>query len=178
MKLLISAHNDDETLFAAFTILREKPLVVVVFDSYVQPARGIPGTTADARRAETRAACNVLGVECEFIGFRDDQPPSLEALRSQIQSLEAGRIWAPAFEASGHDHHNLVADACKGLPVVDRYLTYTRLHGKSIGPKKVPIERPQWIGLKLKALSCYESQFQEATGCAPHFLRGTEEYYL
>jgi len=33
MKLLLSPHNDDECLFAAYTLMREKPLVIVVTDS-------------------------------------------------------------------------------------------------------------------------------------------------
>ena len=40
--LFISPHNDDETLFGAFTLCREAAdiQVVVVFDGHVQASRG------------------------------------------------------------------------------------------------------------------------------------------
>lgn len=178
MKLFVSPHNDDETIFGAFTILRERPLVVVVFDSFIQPARGIPGTTAAERRAETAAACQILGVECQFIGYRDDQPPHADAIRGRLELFGVAEVWAPCTEMDGHEHHNLVARACLGLPgAKDFYLTYTK-RGKSTNGRKVPYE-PHWIGLKLRALAEYKSQFQPATGCAPHFIgRSLEEYYL
>lgn len=189
MKLFISPHNDDECLFGAFTLLREKPLVVVVFDSYVQPARGIPGTDAEARRNETRAACQILGVECEFLGYRDDAD-EFELTRIQKCIIEdiCGRcpsdIWFPAYEENGHAHHNLVAAACSHVAqkypvrVGGQFLTYTRTRGKSTNGRKVPYE-PEWVGLKFKALSCYQSQFQAATGCVEHFIaRSLEEYVL
>lgn len=56
MKLLISPHNDDETLFAAFTIMRERPVVLVVFDSEVQVLRGFADCDAVTRRNETMHA--------------------------------------------------------------------------------------------------------------------------
>jgi hypothetical protein len=38
VKLLLAPHNDDETLFAAYTCLRERPKVVVILRSFVRPA--------------------------------------------------------------------------------------------------------------------------------------------
>lgn len=170
MKILVSPHNDDESLFAAFTILREKPLVLVVFDSYVQPALGIPGTDAETRRNETRAACEILGVQCEFLGFRDDGTPGPMHVKRLIQQHNPTQVWCPAYEEGGHDHHNLVAHACNGLPgVEERYLTYRRGFGKSTSARKVAYE-PEWVGLKLRALACYRSQWHPQTGCAPHFI--------
>ena len=37
MKILLAPHNDDEALFAAYTIMREHPLVIVVTDGYRLP---------------------------------------------------------------------------------------------------------------------------------------------
>ena len=59
--LFLSPHNDDETLFGAFTIMKEKPIVCVVFDSYVQVARGNAGATASRRRNETLRALGEFG---------------------------------------------------------------------------------------------------------------------
>lgn len=177
-KIILDVHGDDCALFSCWTLLREKPLVMVVFDSYVQPARGIPGTDAETRRAETIAACKVLGVPYQFLGFRDDQLPRMQDLLVRIDSYGADQIWAPAYEDDGHEHHNLVARACGAFKIEQSYLTYTRTRGKSTNGRKVPYE-PEWVGLKFKALSCYQSQFQAATGCVEHFIaRSLEEYVL
>lgn len=181
--ILISPHNDDEAIFASFSVLRERPLVVVVFDSYVQENRGFP-ITATQRRMETRAAMNVLGTRCGFLGFRDDAPPSKEVLTNAIRELISGRdegevkLYAPAFEKDGHAHHNLVAEACAPLEPVESYLTYTPA-GKSVSKRPVSIGDGRWIALKHKALACYESQLTlvPGLGCWPHFMRDMTEYY-
>src|ERR1700761_7258541 len=162
-KLFVSPHNDDEVLFGCFTLLREKPLVVVVFDSYVQPARGIPGADAVSRRKESQRACKILGIEVKFLGLPDLGSVYLGTVRAHIQAFAdvSDGMYAPAFEQDGHPQHNLVAQACDGLPVVERYLTYTT-RGKSTSERKVPYE-PAWVALKLRALACYESQFHPAT---------------
>jgi LmbE family N-acetylglucosaminyl deacetylase len=100
--IFISPHNDDETLFGAFTILRTLPLVVVVFDSYAQEQRGNPVTWRQ-RRAETLAACEILGVRAIFLGF-SDADPSITAGDVRARLLGAlgaynEAVFAPAAEA-------------------------------------------------------------------------------
>jgi LmbE family N-acetylglucosaminyl deacetylase len=150
--ILVSPHNDDAVLFASFTIQREKPLVVVVFDSYVQPARGFAGCSKGARRSEDSRALTELGIRPDvwYLGFRDDAEMTME-LQGRIQQgiLEIrhflGRehpaddncipLWAPAYEDGGHEQHNTVALACMGLNTpetpVHQYLTYRRGKVKS-----------------------------------------------
>lgn len=181
MAIFISPHNDDETLFGAFTILRTLPLVVVVFDSYAQEQRGNPVTWRQ-RRAETLAACEILGVRAIFLGF-SDADPSITAGDVRARLLGAlgaynEAVFAPAAEPDGHDQHNLVAAAVDDGPGVCRYLTYQREAGKSTSANAVPVLKPEWIGLKLRALACYESQWAPRLGCYPHFLRDQTEYYL
>lgn len=179
MKLLVAPHNDDEVLFGCFSILREKPLVVVVFDGYVQQNRGLK-ITAEQRRDETRAACAILGVQVEFLGFRDDAPPTCEDIAIELLKRYQGfEVWAPAWEAKGHPQHNMVACACDAMLVKDRYLTYTTA-GKSTNEyKPVPILDGSWIALKLRAMACYESQMSldPRVACWPHFTRDQTEYY-
>jgi LmbE family N-acetylglucosaminyl deacetylase len=180
LKLFVAPHNDDETLFGCWTLLREKPLVVVVFDGHVQASRGF-GVSAEQRRAETRAACNILGVEVGFLGFSDADPPGDVDLYHRLAGLygHAEAVYAPANENGGHAQHNLVHRACLCLTNVnrrERYLTYTKA-GKSTSERPVPFEG-SWIGLKLRALACYESQFDVRLGCQPHFIgRSLLEYY-
>jgi LmbE family N-acetylglucosaminyl deacetylase len=177
VKLLVAPHNDDECLFACWSILRDKPLVVVVFDGHVQQNRGL-AITPEQRIAESKAACQILGVEVDFLGLRDDQPPSADVIRTLLEQRYGAHdgVYVPAWEEDGHHQHNLVAEACIGLPVVERYLTYTTA-GKSTSKREVPFEG-SWIGLKLRALACYESQFDVRCGCQPHFIgRSLLEYY-
>lgn len=178
--IFLSPHNDDETLFGAFTLLREKPLVVIVFDSFVQPSRGNPGTEWTVRRAESIAACKILGCEVEFLGFSDgDDHVSADAIRRRINvaGLMRQKVFAPAVELGGHAQHNLVAASIENGPKVTRYMTYTPA-GKSTSGHVVPILEPGWIGLKLQALACYGSQWAPRLGCYPHFLRDQTEYYV
>ncbi len=174
MKLFISPHNDDETLFGAFTILRERPLVLIVYDSWIQFRRGDP-ITALNRRNESSAAMKILGAEVRFCGLSDEQlsiPDCEAALRPYTDSQ---RVWAPAFELNGNPHHNLVARVAELLfPKCQRYMTYTSA-GKSLGIP-VPIDAG-WTLKKLQALACYESQSQLAA-TRDFFLNDQREYYL
>ena len=181
--IFLSPHNDDETLFGAFTLLRERPRVIVIFDGFAQGGRGIP-ITFQQRRFETKAACQILGCPPpQFACFRDDDPTvTPNHIRSRvgqmIDRLAGKEIYAPAMEAGGHKQHNMVAEAFGLVPGVKRYLTYTD-RGKSVRPNEVPILQPEWIGLKLKALAVYNSQFDPRTGCAEHFIgRSLREYML
>jgi len=180
--ILIQSHDDDAFLFACFTAIRARPLIVTVFDSYAQPARGIPGTSAVERDGETAEACYILGLEEVRLGFRDDMQVSpdqvWQRLKDVVPDVRDMPKYLPAFEDGGHEQHNIVAQACS-INVIERYLTYTREPcQKSTSAREVSILEPEWIGLKLKALACFGSQFQPATGCAEHFLRSQKEYYL
>jgi LmbE family N-acetylglucosaminyl deacetylase len=181
VSIFISPHNDDETLFGAFTILRERPLVVIVFDSHVQEARGLR-VDWKQRRHETRKALDILGGQVCYLGLSDADPGVTEAVIREALFKTLGRlsepVFAPASEEAGHAQHNMVAEAT-AFPGVRRYLTYTA-RGKSIVGRPVPIESPDWIRRKLEALACYTSQFSldPRMGCYPHFLRDQTEYYL
>jgi len=172
MKLLISPHNDDEALFASFTILRERPVVLIVYDSWIQYRRG-DGITAEQRRQESVRAADILGVEITFCGLSDERTDPAECLAALSPFASASQVWAPAFERQGNRHHNLVATAAQSIfPVVNKYMTYTE-RGKSRGVP-VPIA-PGWILKKIKALACYESQI-ELPQTRDFFLQDQYEY--
>jgi LmbE family N-acetylglucosaminyl deacetylase len=188
MKLFVSPHNDDETLFGAFTILREQPVVLIVFDSYVQQKRGLPGWMHQ-RRNESIAALKILGIPENKILFgclndsRDVDVTRLgDLIYAATSNLKLDEIYLPAFEENGHHQHNLVAHVTFprsiGIVPVKRYLTYTT-KGKSVSNNPVSIENPIWIAKKLQALACYTSQMNldPRMGCWPHFLRSQEEFY-
>lgn len=203
MKLLISPHNDDETLFAAFTIMKERPLVCIVFDSYVQVARGNRRADAITRRMETMVALQYMEIIAApiFVGLRDDQP-DYEYLRTWLKERRDGPIEVsggfvgynqidgiicPAWEQGGHEQHNGVARVCRDLwPSEQRteYLTYTRTRGRSRtvlnehGNERAAqevIPTPDMIARKHRALACYKSQM-EVENCRDWFLGDLREY--
>lgn len=181
-KLFVSPHNDDAVLFGAFTLMSERPAVLTVFDSYVQPGRGFLMCSAELRRGEDIAAIGLLGLPVNFAGVRDDLP--IESARVAVYwALRAvpsvDEVWLPAVEEDGHAQHNLVGEV--GLDVfrgarVHRYLTYTE-QGKSVGGRRVECSGGM-IRRKLQALVCYRTQFEPGLGCGEHFVRDQNEYVL
>lgn len=187
MKLFISPHNDDAVLFGTFTLLRERPVVVTVFDSYVQVERGYSQAHRTQRRAEDLAAMKILGCILNFGMVPDNEVA--ESVRGKIQASMSHwqgvtDVWLPAVEAGGHVQHNLVGEI--GLDLfgsmfsrakVHRYLTYTE-EGKSTAGLKVPCTGAMVLK-KLQALACYQSQIEiDALWCWPHFMRDQTEYVL
>lgn len=163
MDLFLSPHNDDETLFGAFTILRHRPHVVVCLKSQVQEDRY--GITAATREAETTLALEIL------------QAPSWEQLKTKDSGSFAGdllddfrmlesryaprRVFAPAYEEGGHEQHNGVARLSYSVfgSRVCPYFTYVRGLGRRGNTTRAEVSfEPEWLALKLRAMACYESQ--------------------
>lgn len=182
MKLFVSPHNDDEVLFGSFTILREKPHVAIVFDSFNQQKRGLPILT-EQRRNETVQGLSYLGVpknHIMFLGFQDsDYTVTSLAITNTIRVCGSyTEIYIPASEPLGNVQHNLVSAIEVPGANICHYMTYTT-QGKSTSAYPVKIENGSWISKKLRAMSCYESQMtlDPRCGCYPHFLRDMTEYY-
>lgn len=171
MKLFLSPHNDDETLFGAYTLLRHHPLVLVCFDG--RRRRGY--VSSAERERETAAAMEILG--CPFIQMHIPcDPPDWEALRDELIKYDPTNVWAPLPEDDGHSHHNGVGSLAMQLwPArTSYYATYTMFGGKTtLGDKVEPEEG--WPELKRRALNCYRSQWSKP-GTAPHFERDQDEY--
>ena len=165
-KLFLSPHNDDEVLFGAYTIMREKPLVVIVTDSYIQQERGDKATT-EQRIEETKEAMKILGAEVEFLHIPDKSFTKKELVRA-LFPYKAKTVYAPAIEEGGNWIHCAVGRVADGIfPNVQHYNTYVAGNDKTQGsiliyPTKEEKE------LKRKALRCYKSQLKIPT-CANFF---------
>ena len=177
MKLLVSPHNDDECLFAAYTLMREKPLVVIVTDSDVHVAEGI---TAHDRREESTRACEMLGVPVVFLGLKDGtlelQKAELKRRLEPFASQPWIHIYAPAIQG-GHRDHDAVGEVVSSMfSPVSYYATYApgecfTPSGREIAPTPEEVER------KNRALDCYPSQIQLAlTQSRFDTVRGKSEY--
>lgn len=164
--LWISPHNDDETLFGAYTLMRYHPVVLVVTDSYIQFERG-DGITAEQRRQETLAAMRLLGCPVVWGGIRDADLNEYNC-RNLFESFENfDRVYAPMVQG-GNVHHDIIGTvAAQMFPNLIRYPTYTKTElwtpeGVSVIPE------PDEIILKNKALDCYQSQIN-LPSTRPHF---------
>lgn len=165
MKLLISPHNDDESLFAAYTLIRERPLVIIVTDSFVQWNRG-DSITAQQRWDETVRAMEYLSCPTVRLGIKDTELTK-ERLKEELKRFCGfDKVYAPAKQG-GHPHHDLCAEVVMEL-FQDRasyYTTYTKTDLYTTGDIEIKPTQEE-IELKNKALSCYESQIRINK---PHF---------
>ncbi len=163
MKLLLAPHPDDETLFATYTLLEHHPLVVFCYPG--APRHGTP----EQRMTEAAAAMRILG--CDFL------PPPDGDLEATLALYDPEHVWAPYPEPGGHSAHNRIGDLAVELwpGKVTWYTTYTTDGRSRNGDAVEPLDG--WETLKLRALSCYQSQITNR-GTAPHFHRGLEEYVV
>lgn len=170
-------------MFGAFSILRHKPHVIVCLKSVLQEQRG--GPTSAVRETETARALWWLGdptwEQWQFSDAAPDWPgitSKLIEIRETQPQLQV--VFAPALEEQGHEHHTEIgalADGVFGEENVVHYTTYRRGYGRTKEGLPVPFE-PHWVGLKLRAMSCYESQFSDALGTMPWFMdEGLREFY-
>lgn len=175
--LLLSPHNDDETLFAAYTCLLYRPRVLVALDGGLKKHYARPSE----RAAESAAAMDVLGCEFEHLGFPCDIS-EWEPVVERLASEQPDWVWAPLPEPHGHRHHNRLAEcAIQVWPGhVSFYTTYSC--DEKGWPHRTVVGEPVgvedgWEDLKRLALSCYPSQSQKP-GTAMHFERPLDEYVV
>jgi LmbE family N-acetylglucosaminyl deacetylase len=177
MNLLLSPHNDDEVLFAAFTVIREKPHVVVCFRG--ADGFGDPGVRED----ESRAAVAILGASA----FKQWDLASCtdEAMRAYFVEFDNGgrydRVYAPDLICTHREHLQVArcaADVFHGR--LTTYHTYVHPRGDA-WPVRVTSDRlvpysPEDVALKLRALQCYATQIMHPRIC-DLFLQPQFEYY-
>ena len=165
MNLLLAPHMDDESLFASFVCLRERPLVLFCFDG--APRHG----SFDVRWAEAQEATRILG--CEALALRET-PDTIE---ERLSVFDASHVWAPLPEEGGNEEHNHVGEIAQCLwgDRLSFYSTYTS-EGRSTSGWPIPAD-PEWVEIKKAALACYESQIAQPW-IAPHFAGDLTEYEL
>lgn len=176
--IFLSPHNDDEALYGAYTLMRHKPLVVVVTDSYIQPERGDNGCGADVRRQETINAMQLAGVPVLFLGIKDTELTA-DVLRERLKYFNPETVYIPAIQG-GNAQHDLVSGVAADLfgSRCERYCTYTKKKLYTTGGWEL-IPTQQEVELKDKMLNCYKSQLK-LKSTAPHFkaVRGKSEWLV
>lgn len=172
MKILLAPHNDDEALFAAFTIMREKPLVIVVTDGYIQLDRGVG---PHERRYETIDAMRILSAPVVFLGI-PDTGLTPEVLKARLAGLDPELVYAPAVYPNGNKGHNVVGSVAMELwpNKVKLYHTY-ELNRLYIDRDNAILPSLSELETKNRALDAYKSQLRLNK---PHFdaVRGLPEH--
>lgn len=159
-RIVLAPHNDDETLFCAYTILRHKPKVIICTDSYIELERG-DGVTKEQRIEETKNAMKILGAEVEFLHIPDNKITE-DILREKLQGYKCDTMYAPAVEEGGNPTHNLIGRVAGEMFNTTHYMTYTKDDTKTKGSTFLfPIDEEK--ELKRMALACYPSQMGIAT---------------
>lgn len=167
--LFLAPHNDDEALFAAYTLMRKKPLVFIITDAHIQTNRGEKGCDAETRWNESKKAMEILGCPVIRLGIKDYELV-LANLINFFQFTLSGfdEIYAPAMQ-NGNPHHDIVSEAAKYVwgDKVKYYSTYAFGEFFTKGNIEV-IPTEEEYQLKLKALDCYQSQIN-LPSTAEHF---------
>lgn len=176
--LFISPHCDDETLFGAYTLMREKPLVVIVTDSYIQQNRG-ENITPQQRFQESVNAMKLLKCPIMRLGIRDDVIEKLVVMERLAWFKNFDKVYAPAIQGGNKDHDLIgeVAQKVFGDKLI-QYCTYTKQEAHTTG--KIPVEATEReVNLKNKALECYISQINlPSTKMYFEAVRGMNEWFM
>lgn len=174
--LFLSPHNDDESLFGAYTLLREKPLVLMITDGWIQANRG-ENITFKQRREETVNAMVLLGCPVYFAGLRDDMIDEWQLRRLFIDFRNFSKVYAPAIIDNGNEQHNLIGRIAKEFWDVIPYMTYSKTDLWKKGTYEV-VPTTVEMEFKDRALDCYKSQINLGA-TRPHFdaVRGRSEWY-
>ncbi len=171
--LFVSPHSDDSVLFGAYTLMREKPLVLTVTSSYIQANRG-ENITAQQRIGEDIVAMKILGCPIVFGQLRDDVLDSwgIENLLSKFQNFD--KVYIPAIQGGNAQHDLIGKVALKLWPKAISYATYAKGEWKTKGKIEIKPTGAQ-IDSKKKALDCYASQLS-LPATAPHFDAARKEW--
>lgn len=155
--IFLAPHNDDESLFGAFTLMREKPLVIIVTDSYIQPERGEVGCDAETRRQETIEAMKIAGCPVVFLGIKDTEL-TVDLLFMRLKSFHPETVYAPATQG-GNLQHDIVGRVAKKLfgAKCKFYTTYTKTDLHTTGTIEVKPTQEE-VRKKFFMLGCYKSQ--------------------
>ena len=166
MKLFLSPHSDDATLFGAYTIMREKPLVITITHSTLQGDNGYD------RIMEDYKAMHILGAPICFLGILEDKLTEELLYEKLSYFYTKDTVWIPEYEG-GNPQHDMVNKVASLLfPSVKLYKTYTGLLDRTVGIEVIPTETE--LETKKLAMQCYKTQIENHN--TAHYFKNYKEY--
>lgn len=165
-KYFISPHSDD-IIFATYTILREKPIVVTVTHSTMQGDNGFERVLEDYK------ASKILNVPIMFLGIDEDELTD-SILYDKLSLLETEDIvYIPEYQEDGNPQHNTVNRVAKNIfPNIKTYKTYSGLEDRTIGKEIIPTEEE--LEIKKQVMACYKTQIENPM--TSHYFTTYNEY--
>ena len=153
-------HADDSSLYMSYTIMREKPLCVLVTDSFIQPNRGEVGCDAETRWEEEKKAMEILGapvIRLGMVDFELDYHKFGTFLQKSLSNFDT--VYCPAIQ-EGNPHHDIISRACQAVfgDKCKLYSTYAKGEWFTKGNVEV-VPTEEEYELKKKAVACYKSQW-------------------
>lgn len=166
MKLFLSPHSDD-IIFATYTILREKPIVVTVTHSTLQGDNGFDRVLEDYK------ASKILGVPIMFLGVEENKLDGLSFLKAILPIYTEDTVYIPEYQENGNPQHNLINEISKKIfPNTKEYKTYSGLEDRTIGKEIVPTEEE--LEIKKRVMECYRTQIENPM--TSHYFEVYNEY--
>jgi LmbE family N-acetylglucosaminyl deacetylase len=176
--IFLAPHNDDESLFGAYTLMRHKPLVIIITDGWIQYNRGDMGTYYEIRRQETIKAMKLAGCPVVFLGIKDTELTE-DILWERLRGFNPEAIYVPAIQG-GNLQHDIVGKVGLELfgKACERYTTYSKTELYTTGGWEIKPTHTE-MELKNKMLDCYVSQIN-LPSTAPHFdaVRNRSEWLI
>lgn len=177
--LLFQPHYDDAVLFASYTLLDVKPIVVTVFGGETTQ---YPVVTSRQRQEENTQALRSLGIPgWQIIDLpHSEQDPNWVDARNDMVDLinryHPDLVWAPWPELeNGHDQHDFVGGVVGSHSVPRFYATYRRGSARTQTPQEV-YPQHDWYARKFAAMACYTSQIN-LPGTRPWFNDWDREWW-
>jgi LmbE family N-acetylglucosaminyl deacetylase len=158
MKIWLSPHSDDESLFGAYTIIKKKPNVLLFKSKDLN----------EERFNESMVAMSILGANAILIGDLVHLP--------ELKDVECA--WVPDPKSKHPFHREVARMAMKTFPKdkIIFYSTYRSSHDLEPYGDIMVEATEEMKALKLKALECYKTQIKATPR---HFqTKSKDEYYL
>lgn len=187
--LVVTAHHDDLELGCGGTIAKfvdegHQVVSLVMTHSAYEGYHGMVLRTKEAAIAEARLASKVLGYE--LISFDEDtfdipiNDSNIVRILDVIHKYSIDTVFTH-WHSDTHPPHrkinSMVLHACRHVPRVLGIAVNWHIGEQSFSPRLfVPIDGSQWER-KIKALQCYESEFQRAGASWVEYLDNQTKNY-
>jgi LmbE family N-acetylglucosaminyl deacetylase len=164
---LLSPHSDDEILFTAYTIMREKPVVIILTFPTLQ------GDNGNERIMESYKAMKMLGSPVMFLNIPEHEFTE-DRLRAELGKLSITdqRVHVPHLDG-GHKHHDITHKvATEMFWNISYYRTYGKGETRALGWEVEATDEEK--ELKQKAMNIYQTQINNPL--TAHYFTTLNEY--
>jgi LmbE family N-acetylglucosaminyl deacetylase len=165
MQYIISPHCDDEVLFTAYKIMREKPVVIILTFPTLQ------GDNGYERIMESYKAMKLLGASVMFLNIPEHEF-TYERLKQELLRLNLSKVHVPHLDG-GHTHHDITHQVATELySDISYYRTYGKGETRAEGWEVEATDEEK--ELKQKAMNCYKTQINNPA--TAHYFTTLYEY--